>query len=409
MRQKRRIPELDLRGGKTVGLLDRLRNAFGQRSISTVQLIQENGTRYMAWHGGLYDADIVRACIRPKAKAVGKLVAKHIRETVDANGERSIAVNPAPGIRRLLEEPNPYMTGQVMQEKLATQLCLNNNAFALIVRDDMGLPTGIYPVLPQTAEALYSNDGTLALRMQLPNNKVFTFAYSDIIHLRQDFNEDDIFGTPIGNVLTPLLDVVSTTDQGIVNAIKNSSVIRWLLKFSNPLRPDDLKKQAEDFSNNYLSTTKGTGVAAVDSKADATQIEPKDYVPNAAQMDLTKQRIYALFNTNAKIVDSSRSEEEWNAYFDAEVEPVLRQLGGEYTRKLFTLRERGFGNKIVFEASSWDGASLSTKLNLMQMVDRGSLTPNEWRYAFNLAPVPGGDEPIRRLDTAPVTGGGVTE
>lgn len=129
-----------------MGLLDRLRNAFGQRSISTVQLIQENGTRYMAWHGGLYDADIVRACIRPKAKAVGKLVAKHIRETVDANGERSIAVNPAPGIRRLLEEPNPYMTGQVMQEKLATQLCLNNNAFALIVRDDMGLPTGIYPV-----------------------------------------------------------------------------------------------------------------------------------------------------------------------------------------------------------------------------------------------------------------------
>lgn len=190
---------------------------------------------------------------------------------------------------------------------------------------------------------------------------------------------------------------------------QNSSVIRWLLKFSNPLRPDDLKKQAEDFSNNYLSTTKGTGVAAVDSKADATQIEPKDYVPNAAQMDLTKQRIYALFNTNAKIVDSSRSEEEWNAYFDAEVEPVLRQLGGEYTRKLFTLRERGFGNKIVFEASSWDGASLSTKLNLMQMVDRGSLTPNEWRYAFNLAPVPGGDEPIRRLDTAPVTGGEATE
>ena len=42
-----------------MGLLDRLRNAFGQRSISTVQLIQENGTRYMAWHGGLYDADIV--------------------------------------------------------------------------------------------------------------------------------------------------------------------------------------------------------------------------------------------------------------------------------------------------------------------------------------------------------------
>lgn len=392
-----------------MGLLDRLRAAMGQRSISTVQLMQETGTRYMAWHGGLYDADVVRACIRPKAKAVGKLVAKHIRETVDAEGNRSIAVNPAPGIRRLLEEPNPYMTGQVMQEKLATQLCLNNNAFALIVRDDMGLPTAIYPILPQTAEALYSADGTLVLRMQLPNSKIFTFAYSDIIHLRQDYNEDDIFGTPIGGVLAPLLDVVTTTDQGIVSAIKNSSVVRWLLKFTNPLRPETLKKQAKDFADNYLATASGTGVAAVDSKADAQQIDPKDYVPNAEQMDRTTQRIYALFNTNAHIVDSSRSEDEWNAYFDAEIEPVLRQLGGEYTRKLFSLRERGFGNRIVFEASSWDGASLGTKLDLMQMVDRGALTPNEWRLAFNLAPVPGGDDPIRRLDTATVKEGAVTE
>lgn len=392
-----------------MGMFDWLRNALGTRSISTVQLMQEQGTRYMAWHGGLYDADVVRACIRPKAKAVGKLVAKHIRESIAEDGSRSITVNPAPGIRRLLEEPNPYMTGQVMQEKLATQLCLNNNAFALIVRDDMGLPTGIYPILPQTAEALYSADGTLMLRMQLPNSKVFTFAYNDIIHLRQDYNEDDIFGTPIGGVLAPLLDVVSTTDQGIVNAIKNSSVVRWLLKFQNAIRPEDLKKQAKDFADNFLATTSGTGVAAVDSKADAVQIDPKDYVPNAAQMDRTTQRIYALFNTNAKIVDSSRSEDEWNAYFDAEIEPVLKQLGGEYTRKLFTLRERGFGNKIVFEASSWDGASLGTKLNLMQMVDRGALTPNEWRLAFNLAPVPGGDDPIRRLDTAAVKEGATTE
>lgn len=392
-----------------MGMFDWLRNALGTRSISTVQLMQEQGTRYMAWHGGLYDADVVRACIRPKAKAVGKLVAKHIRESIAEDGSRSITVNPAPGIRRLLEEPNPYMTGQVMQEKLATQLCLNNNAFALIVRDDMGLPTGIYPILPQTAEALYSADGTLMLRMQLPNSKVFTFAYSDIIHLRQDYNEDDIFGTPIGGVLAPLLNVVSTTDQGIVNAIKNSSVVRWLLKFQNAIRPEDLKKQAKDFADNFLATTSGTGVAAVDSKADAVQIDPKDYVPNADQMDRTTQRIYALFNTNAKIVDSSRSEDEWNAYFDAEIEPVLKQLGGEYTRKLFTLRERGFGNKIVFEASSWDGASLGTKLNLMQMVDRGALTPNEWRLAFNLAPVPGGDDPIRRLDTAAVKEGATTE
>jgi phage portal protein BeeE len=369
----------------------------------------ENGNRYIAWNGRVYDFDIVRACIRPKVKAIGKLVGKHIRDTVDADGNRTLSVNPSANIRRLLEEPNPYMTGQMLQEKMASQLCINNNAFAVITRDNMGIPTGIFPIVPQTAEANYSEAGALSLTFTMPNSKRFTIPYSDIIHLRQDFGDNDIFGTPICNVLAPLLDVVSTTDQGIVNAIKNSSVVRWLLKFTASMRPDDLKEQTKAFADNFLSTQNGVGVAATDSKADAVQIEPQDYVPNAAQMDKTTQRIYALFNTNQKIVDSSRTEDEWSSYFDAECEPVLRQMGGEYTRKLFSLRERGFGNRIVFEESSWDSASRATKLNLLQMVDRGALTPNEWRATFNLAPIPGGDEPIRRLDTAAVSTSTVTE
>ena len=33
------------------------------------------------------------------------------------------------------------------------------------------------------------------------------------------------------------------------------------------------------------------------------------------------------------------------------------------------------------------------------MVDRGAMTPNEWRSILNMAPIEGGDVPIRRLDT----------
>jgi hypothetical protein len=77
-------------------------------------------------------------------------------------------------------------------------------------------------------------------------------------------------------------------------------------------------------------------------------------------------------------------------------------MGNEYTRKLFTRRERGFGNKIIFEASSLQYAAMSTKLGLLQMVDRGALTPNEWREVLNLGPIEGGDKPVRRLDTAVV-------
>ena len=384
-----------------MGLISRIRSAFSNRRVAGVELMQQVGNN-ISWNGTIYDSDIVRSCIRPKVKATGKLVAKHLRDVVDAEGHHELKVNPSNAIRFILDEPNPLMTGQMLQEKLATQLCLNSNAFALIIRDDYGSPMEIYPIIARTVDAVYDSAGKLRLKFTLNNNKVYEFPYEDIIHLRQDFNENDIFGTPIAPVLVPLLDVVTTTDQGVINAIKNSSIIRWLLKFTNSMRKEDLKSQAKDFADNFLATSEGMGVAAVDAKADAQQINPTDYVPNAAQMDRTTKRIFDLFNTNDAIVSSKYTEEQYNSYFDAEVEPVLIQLGGEYTRKLFTRRERVFGNKIVFEASAWDSASISTKLNLQAMVDRGALTPNEWRATLNLAPVPGGDDPIRRLDTAAV-------
>ena len=388
-----------------MGLFKNLLAGGAGKRVSTVQMVQERGNGFYSYNGKMYQSDIVRACIRPKIKAIGKLTAKHIRETM-IQQTRKLDVNPEPYIRFLLEEPNAYMTGQMLQEKLAAQLILNNNAFAVIMRDENGYPTAIFPVAAMQADAVYDAAGNLYLKFYMQNGNVFTFAYDDVIHLRGDFYENDIFGDQLAPAIVPLMEIVTTTDQGIVKAIKNSAVIRWLLMFSASMRPEDIQQRAQDFAKSFLDVSNGTGVAAVDAKADAKQIDPKDYVPNAQQMENTTARIYALFNTNAKIVTSCASEDEQNAYFDAEIEPVLKQLSGEYTRKLFSRRERGCGNRIVFEASAWDFASTSTKLNLLQMVDRGALTPNEWRRAFNLAPVPGGDEPIRRLDTQPVQEGG---
>jgi hypothetical protein len=146
--------------------------------------------------------------------------------------------------------------------------------------------------------------------------------------------------------------------------------------------------------------------APADPRYTLEQVKPESYVPNAEQMKETTLRIHSFFNTNQKIIQSDYTEDEWNAYFESEIEPVAMQLSGEFTRKLFTRRERGFGNSIIFEASNLQHASMKTKLNLLQMVDRGALTPNEWRAVFNLTPIEGGDKPIRRLDTAPVTKGG---
>lgn len=363
------------------------------------KMITDQGNGFYSWSGKLYESDIVRAAIRPKSRAMGKLIGKHIRDS--ANGS---SVNPDVYMRMLLEEPNPYMTGQMLQEKLAVQLELNNNAFAYINRDPNGTPMEIYPITAIGVQALLDDSGELYLQFSLLNGRVVTFRYTDIIHLRKDFNQDDLFGENPSKALTSVMEVVNTTDQGIVYAIKNSAVIRWLLKFTTTLRPEDQKKEVKRFVDDYLSTTSDTvGVAATDAKADAKQVDPKDYVPNEKQMDLAKQRIYSFFNTNDKIVQSTYNEDEWISYYEATIEPDAMQLSGEYTRKLFNRRARGFGNRIVFESSNLTFASMQTKLGLVQFVDRGIMSPNEVRAILNMAPVDGGDTMIRRLDTQPTS------
>lgn len=363
---------------------------------SILKMITTVGEFYYSWNGKLYESDIVRACIRPKVKAIGKLVGKHIRD--DPKG--GLTVNPDANIRFLLSEPNPYMTGQQMQEKIANQLCLNNNAFILIVRDENGKAIQLYPIPCVSAEAKYNDTGELFLRFLYRNGKSGVFRYSDIIHLRQDYNDDDIFGESPAPALAGMMDVIGTIDQGIVKAIKNSGIVRWLLKFTQSLRDEDIKANVQKFVDNYLAVETDTfGAAGVDAKADVQRIEPKDYVPNAAQTDRTIERIYSFFNTNKKIVQSDYTEDEWTAYYESEIEPVVVQMHQTYTVGIFTRKERGFGNRIVFEANNLQCASLTTKLAFQAMVDRGAMTPNEWRETMNMAPVPGGDQPIRRLDT----------
>jgi hypothetical protein len=168
-------------------------------------------------------------------------------------------------------------------------------------------------------------------------------------------------------------------------------------------RPEDLEKEAERFAKSYMNVENGNGVAAVDARVDAQQVIPHNYVPTAGQTGGITERVLSFFGVSHAIVQNSADEEQMNAYFEADVEPFVVDCMQEFTRKLFTRRERAVGNRIVFDAGMLQAASIRTKLALVALVDRGALTPNEWRAFLNLSPVEGGDVPIRRLDTEVVT------
>lgn len=382
-----------------MGFFERL---FGRRSetITRYRIVQERGNGAYFYSGKEYRSDIVQACLQPYVKAIGKLAPKHVRRSAD-----SVQVNPEPYMRFLLEEPNTLLTMQKMLEKIVPPLILSGNAFILIVRDGNGYPMELFPVPAADAQAIYKNS-ELFIRFVYQNGSVYTHKYDDLIHLRMHMRDNDVFGEDITRELLSLTDTVNTIDSGLKKAIKNSAVIRWLLKYTSPMHESDIKQRADNFAKNYLEVSnQSVGVAATDSKADIIQITPKDYVPNFPIMDSVQKRIYALLGVNDRIVSGTYNEDEWNAWYESSVEPIALDLQNEFTRKLFTRKERAFGNYIAFESSNLACSSIATRLNFVQLVDRGAMLPDEWRALFNMAPIEGGDKPIRRLDTATVEGG----
>jgi HK97 family phage portal protein len=386
-------------GGEKLEVKSFFNKLFGSKDATAkiVKLISSSNNYFYPWNGKIFESDIIRSAIRPKANAIGKLAAKHIR----GDGEL-IKVNPDAWMRDILAWPNEYMSMQDFLTKMIFQRELNHNAFAYVERDAMGYPSAIYPV-PATSVELKEEEKQLFLKFNLTDGRNMIVPYSDILHLRKDFNDNDFFGNTGTQAIQSLMEVLTTTDQSIINAVKNSAIIKWILKFKAVLKKEDINLQVEEFTKNYLSIENGgTGAAASDPRYDLEQVKTDSFVPNAAQMKETIQRIYSYFGVNDSIVQNKYDENQWNAFYEAEIEPIAIQLSNAFTKVFFSRRERGFGNRIIFETSNLAYASMSTKLALVAMVDRGAMSPNTWREIMNLGPVEGGDDMLRRLDTVTV-------
>lgn len=378
-----------------------LKNMFGREkdenkvTLTKYKLINSYDSTFTPWDGEIYNNDIVRSCIRPKTNAVGKLHPVHIRTDADGN----IKTNPNANIKYLLRFPNKYMSMQKLLEKLMNQRELTNNAFAFIQKDANDVPFAIFPVPTSNVELYEDSKGNLYMKFFFKAGKYMTVLYDDVIHLRKDFNSHEFFGEDGFNSLKNIMKVIDTTDKGIVSAIKNSAIIKWIMKFKSVLRKEDKEMAVNDFAEAYLDIEKTNNIASTDPRYELQQVEDKSYVPNGEVIDKYEKRLKNYFGVSDEIISNKFNEDQWNSFYEAEIEPIAKELSDQLTYKLFSKHEIECGNEIVLEASSLEFASMNTKLNLKEMVDRKSMTPNEWRRVMNLGSVDGGDVLLRRLDT----------
>ena len=364
-----------------------------QNGSTTLEYQSGGLSELSGFRGNVYDNDIARSAIWTNAKNVGKLNPKHIRRT-----EGKYDVFPMPKVKRLLTRPNQYMSMSVFLNKMATQCFKKNNAFALVRFDGQGWVEGIYPISYTYAKVI-ERMGFCYVCFTLPDGKTLTVKYSELIHIRAHLDEKDVLGESNASALSPIMEVLQTTDQGIVSAIRKSAVIRWILKFQHVLNPEDKKEQVNEFVKNYLSIGNSGGAAASEPRYEAEQVKNEGYVPNAAMMDRAKARIYSYFGVSDEIVQARFTEDQWNAYYENTIEPFAIQLSEEFTEKLFTPHERDCGNEIIFEANRLQYASNNTKVSVAKfLADIGGAELDQILEIFNMAPL-GGEAGKRRVQT----------
>ncbi|MCQ4891446.1 phage portal protein, partial [[Eubacterium] rectale] len=62
----------------------------------------------------------------------------------------------------------------------------------------------MYPIPCTIVETKYNDTGELFLKFQYRNGKSGTFTYIDIIILKQDYNQNDIFGESPVEAIAPM-------------------------------------------------------------------------------------------------------------------------------------------------------------------------------------------------------------
>ena len=378
-----------------MGLFDRI---FTKREAATVTksstMIREQQGTFTSWSGDAYANDIYRGAVDAIARNCGKLKGIHIINYSDhqrATGDCKL--------NRLLQvRPNPYMNAYDFLYKMVTRYFIYNNSFALLDKDERGNVRAIYPITCNYVEMLTDNKGGLYCKFTFASGKQAIFNYNDIIHLRRDFNSNDLLGDDNG-ALYPALELAHTQNEGIINGIKAGANIRGILEFKTLLAPSKLKEQKEAFISDYLNMSNDGGVVVTDTATEYKPIENHATIIDAAQQEATQEKIYNYLGVTKSIVNSSYTEDEFSAFYESTVEPIALALGMEFTTKIFTEREQAHGNAVIFESGRLQFTSNQTKVSLIkELMPFGLLTVNQALEILNLPSVTDGDKRLQSLN-----------
>ena len=340
---------------------------------------------FTSWGGAIYESEVVRAAIDARARHISKL---RIETVGTAN----------PSLQSKLKQgPNQWHTWSQELYRISTILDVNNTCFICPVFDERMIITGVFPVLPSMC-TLVEYDGEIWLRYQFSSGQTAAVEFRKCAVLTKHQYRDDFFGSS-NHPLHETMQLIHIQNQGIEEAVKNTSTFRFMAQLSNFAKPDDLAAERERFTANNLSTESESGgfLLFPNTYKDIKQVDVKPYTVDADQMEQIRTNVYNYFGVNEDVLQNKAYGDAWSAFYEGAVEPFAIQFSEAMTKALFTERERAQGTELIATSNRLQYMSNADKLNVSsQLLDRGIFSINDVRDIWNLPHVEGGDERIIR-------------
>lgn len=343
----------------------------------------------------VYAYDTVRQSLKRIVEEMMKLNPTHVRY------KDSDPVPVKGTVQDVLNNPNPLMTTAEFIEKTTWMLLLNCNAFIVPVYrvwtdektgEERRYYEALYPIRPMQVDFIEDLSGRLFVKFWFYDGEQTTIPYDNVIHIRTDYAINEYMGgneagQPDNSALMETVKLTKTLLNGVAEAMKASYAVNGVLKYNSYI--DEEKMQAEIAKFEQKIANSQSGILPVDLKCDFTPMERKAAIVDQNTMKFVDDKIARSFGVSAAILSGDYTKAQYEAFYSQCLEPLTIKFSQAFTKKMFTSREKAFGNRIEFLPEQLVFLTMQQRLELINtLAPQGGGFVNEYRTWLGLAPLP---------------------
>jgi hypothetical protein len=132
-----------------------------------------------------------------------------------------------------------------------------------------------------------------------------------------------------------------------------------------------------------------SGFLPLDLKAEFTPLPRNIEVIDEGTLKFIDEKILRNWGISLPILTGDYNKEQYEAFYQKTLEPLIAAISQAFTKKMFTSRERAFGNQIKFYPKDLIFMTITQKLELVNLLaPTGAIFENEKRTMFGLSPLP---------------------